>query len=100
MKNIIRRSIKAALALIVDLSKTVRATLDNLLSDLFRMIDAGRFLIIEYTKKDGTESRRAISPLRFVLSDAGNISVRAFDHRDQDEANFRVDGITSYQWGR
>ena len=94
MKNVIRRSIRAAIRFTVH---TVIETLDHLLADLFRMIDASRALVIDYTKKDGTRSTRTILPSRFVLSQAGDISIRAYDLDAADDRTFRVDRINAYQ---
>lgn len=95
MKNTIRQSIKAALTVSGVLARSITPSLENLMADLFRMIDSRRSLTIAYTKADGTVSVRTVSPLRFVISAAGDISVRAMD--GDEEKSFRTDRITSYR---
>lgn len=90
----IRRSIRAALTAGTQLVTAARGRHFGLLVTLYRAIDAGADVRITYRDANGTVSERTITPLRFQVSAVGRIVIRAFDHRDQDEASFRTDRMT------
>ena len=92
-----RRSIRAALTTAEALATAVRGRRHSLLVALFRAIDRGTPVRIGYVKADGTASVRVIEPAKLWPSDAGNILLRAYDHRDGEDRTFRVDRITAYQ---
>lgn len=68
----------------------------NTLAHLLGAMAAGRAVTIRYTRKDGEVSRRRIEIHSFQVTSAGNITLRAWDQRDQEMTTFRVDRITHY----
>ena len=92
----IRRTIRAAAHAATALTTAVRGWRFALLVDLYRAIDGGRLVHIGYRKTDGEESTRVIRPLDVRATQAGAITVRAFDLRDGEDTTFRIDRITSH----
>lgn len=91
----IRRSIRAALTTGQALVTVIRGRRHSLLVALFRAIDTGAAVRIGYVKPDGTASERVIEPAKLWPSEAGDITVRAFDRSRGEDRTFRVDRITS-----
>lgn len=96
-RNLIRRTIRAALHTGHALVAAVRGRRFLLLADLYRAIDAGRLLVIGYRKGSGEASTRAVRPLNLRPTEAGHIVLRAFDCRDDADTTFRIDRIHSHQ---
>lgn len=92
--RLIRRTIRAALTASRVLMSAARGTHFRLLVALYAAIDAGAAVRIRYVDSRGTESVRAISPLRLDVTAAGRITVRAWDHRDGEATTFRTDRMT------
>lgn len=88
-----RRSLRAALRAGSALVSAVRGAHYRLLVALYAAIDTRAVVRIRYQDQHGAISVRDISPRRLWLSGAGDTLVTAFDHRDQDQANFRTDRI-------
>jgi predicted DNA-binding transcriptional regulator YafY len=91
--HIARRSLRAAITAGTALVTAARGAHHRLIVALFAAIDAGRAVRIRYTDTHGVVSVRTISPHTLRATTAGWITVRAFDHRDGDEASFRTDRI-------
>lgn len=93
----IRRTIRAAIRTAGALVTAVRGRRFALLVDLYRAVDTGARVVIGYRKTDGSESVRAITPLRLDVTTAGDIVARAADTLRGEDRTFRVDRITSHQ---
>lgn len=68
----------------------------NTLTHLLGAMAAGRAVTIRYIRKDGEVSRRRVEIHSFRVTNAGNITFYAWDHRDQEMTTFRVDRVTHY----
>lgn len=68
----------------------------NTLAHLLGAMAAGRAVTIRYIKENGEVSRRRIEIHSFQVTKAGNFTIRAWDHRDEEMTTFRVDRITHY----
>lgn len=68
----------------------------NTLAHLLGAMAAGRAVTIRYIRKDGVVSRRRIEIHSVQVTSAGNITFRAWDHRDEEMTTFRLDRITHY----
>lgn len=90
----IRRTYAAALRAGSALVTAVRGAHYRLLITLYRAIDTGGSVRIRYQDQHGTVSVRDISPRTLRATDAGRITVRAFDWRDGEDTTFRTDRIT------
>lgn len=66
------------------------------LAHLLGAMAAGRAVTIRYVKENGEVSRRRIEIHSFQVTKAGNITLRAWDHRDAEMTTFRLDRITHY----
>lgn len=86
-----RRSLRAALSAGRHVVAAAVSAHHRLLVRLAEAIDAGRVVRIRYVDRHGAVSVRDISPRDLRATDAGHITVRAYDHRDGDEASFRTD---------
>lgn len=93
--HIARRSLRAALTAGRHVVSAAISAHHRLLVRLYAAIDGGRDLRIRYTDTHGTISVRAISPRSLRATDAGHITVRAYDWRDHDDTNFRTDRIAT-----
>jgi predicted DNA-binding transcriptional regulator YafY len=91
----IRRSIRAAVQAGQKLVTAVRGARFGVLVALFAAIDRGATVRIGYVDSKGVASVRDITPHRLDPTTAGNITCRAFDHRDGEDTTFRVDRMTS-----
>ncbi len=74
----------------------MRKATANTLAHLLGAMAAGRAVTIRYIRKDGEISRRRIEIHSFRVTNAGNITLYAWDERDQEMTTFRVDRITHY----
>jgi predicted DNA-binding transcriptional regulator YafY len=90
----IRRTIRAALHAGRQLVTAVRGHRHRVLVAIYRALDAGADLRIRYQDSKGVDSKRTITPKRLDVTAAGNITVRAFDHRDREDTTFRTDRMT------
>lgn len=86
-----RRSLRAALAAGRHMVAAAISAHHRLLVRLYTAADAGRVVRIRYVDRHGTVSVRDISPRTLRATDAGHITVRAFDWRDQEDTTFRTD---------
>lgn len=68
----------------------------NTLAHLLGAMAAGRAVTIRYIREDGEVSRRRIEIHSFRITNAGNITISAWDQRDAEMTTFRVDRITHY----
>lgn len=68
----------------------------NTLAHLLGAMAAGRAVTIRYIRKDGEVSRRRIEIHSFQVTSAGNITLYAWDQRDEEMTTFRLDRITHY----
>ena len=92
--HIARRTVRAALHAGRHVVGAAISAHHRLLVRLFAAIDTGATVRIRYTDQHGTVSVQTISPRTLRATNTGDITVRAFDHRDGDEANFRTDRIS------
>lgn len=74
----------------------MRKNTTNTLAHLLGAMVSGRAVTIRYIRKDGEVSRRRIEIHSFSVTQAGNITLWAWDQRDQEMTTFRVDRITHY----
>ncbi|WNI19228.1 WYL domain-containing protein [Actinacidiphila sp. ITFR-21] len=95
----IRRTIRAAMSAGRALVTAVRGARFTLLVRLFTAIDQGATVRIAYTDSKGVASVRDITPHRLDTTAAGNITCRAFDHRDGEDTTFRADRMTTLEVG-
>lgn len=86
-----RRSLRAALAAGRHMVAAAISAHHRLLVRLAEAADAGRVERIRYVDRHGTVSVRTISPRDLRATDAGWITVRAFDWRDGEDTTFRTD---------
>jgi predicted DNA-binding transcriptional regulator YafY len=91
--RIVRRTIRAALAVSRHLVTAVRGAHYRLLVRLYAAIDAGATIRIRYTDRAGVTSVRDITPRRLDPTQAGRITCRAWDWRDREDTNFRTDRL-------
>lgn len=94
LRHLLRRTTHAAQAAGWHVVAAAISAHHRLLVRLGEAIDAGATVRIRYTDQHGTVSVRDISPRTLRATTAGDITVRAWDHRDGDEANFRTDRMT------
>jgi predicted DNA-binding transcriptional regulator YafY len=87
----IRRAIRAALHAGRQLVTAARGARFRVLVAIYRALDHGAALRIAYTDRDGVHSVRTITPRRLDVTATGNITCRAFDHRDGEDTTFRTD---------
>ena len=92
----VRRTIAAAAHAGMALVNATARRSFSLLADLFRAIDAGTAVVIGYVKADGTASERVIEPAELRATEAGDITVRAYDRSRGEDRTFRVDRITDF----
>jgi predicted DNA-binding transcriptional regulator YafY len=86
-----RRSLRAALAAGRHVVSAAISAHHRLLVRLLTAADTGAVLRIRYQDQHGQVSVRDISPRTLRATNAGRITVRAFDWRDGDDTTFRTD---------
>lgn len=86
-----RRSLRAALAAGRHMVAAAISAHHRLLVRLYTAADAGATVRIRYVDRHGTVSVRDISPHDLRTTDAGHITVRAYDWRDHEDTTFRTD---------
>lgn len=89
-----RRSLRAALSAGRHVVAAAVSAHHRLLVRLAEAIDAGRAVRIRYVDRHGAVSIRDINPRDLRATDAGFITVRAYDWRDQENTTFRTDRMT------
>lgn len=92
-----RRSLRAALAAGRHMVAAAISAHHRLLVRLYAAIDTGATVRIRYQDRHGVVSVRDISPHTLRATNAGDITVRAYDWRDNDEATFRTDRIAALE---
>ncbi|WUH94493.1 hypothetical protein OG900_33055 [Streptomyces sp. NBC_00433] len=88
-----RRSLRAALAAGRHMVSAAISAHHRLLVRLLAAADTGAVVRIRYQDQHGTVSVRDISPHTLRPTNAGDITVRAFDWRDGEDTTFRTDRI-------
>lgn len=86
-----RRSLRAALSAGRHVVAAAVSAHHRLLVRLTEAADTGQAVRIRYVDRHGTVSVRDISPRTLRATDAGHITVRAFDWRDHEDTTFRTD---------
>lgn len=74
----------------------MRKVTANTTAHLLTAMDNQRAVTIRYVKSNGEVSRRRIEIHSVRVTNAGNVTIRAWDHRDQEMTTFRLDRITGY----
>lgn len=97
MRHLIRRTIRAALGTGQALTDAACRYTFRLLADLYRAADHGGVVVIGYRKGSGEASTRAVRPLDLRVTDAGDLTVRAYDHLRGEDRTFRIDRIVNYR---
>ncbi|MGW5616262.1 WYL domain-containing protein [Streptomyces sp. NPDC003877] len=75
---------------------TNRETTTHTLTRLIRALDAKHPVTITYTKADGTETIRTIEIYDIVVTNAGDIVLKAMDRETGESRTFRLDRLISY----
>ncbi|WP_435279315.1 WYL domain-containing protein [Streptomyces sp. 1222.5] len=75
---------------------TNRETTTQTLTRLITALDNQHPVTITYTKADGTETIRTIEIHNVIVSNAGDILVRAMDRETGEMRSFRIDRIQAY----
>jgi len=75
---------------------TNRETTTHTLTRLIKALDAKHPVTITYVKADGTETIRTIEIADILVTNAGDIVLRAADRDTQEMRSFRLDRIESY----
>ena len=75
---------------------TKNETQHQTLTRLIRALDKRQPVTITYTKADGSETIRTIEIADVIVTNAGDIVLRAADRDTQEMRSFRVDRIVSY----
>lgn len=75
---------------------TNRETTTQTLTRLIKALDAKHPVTITYTKADGTETIRTIEITDVIVTNAGDIVLRAADRDTREMRSFRTDRIVSY----
>jgi predicted DNA-binding transcriptional regulator YafY len=88
-----RRSLRAALAAGRHVVAAAISAHHRLLVRLLTAADTGGTVRIRYQDRHGVVSVRDISPRDLRATEAGFITVRAFDWRDGEDTTFRTDRI-------
>lgn len=89
-----RRSLRAALSAGRHVVAAAVSAHHRLLVRLYTAIDTSAVVRIRYTDSKGVQSERDISPRQLRATDAGHITVRAWDWRDREDTTFRTDRMT------
>lgn len=74
----------------------MRKNSTNTLGHIIKSMVAQTAVSIRYVKKDGEVSRRTIEVHSIKVTKDGNITVLAWDRRDEEMTTFRLDRITHY----
>ncbi|MEV5957285.1 WYL domain-containing protein [Streptomyces sp. NPDC051987] len=75
---------------------TKNETSTTTLTRLIKALDAKHPVTITYTKADGTETIRTIEIQDFVISQAGDILIKALDRETGEMRTWRLDRLVSY----
>lgn len=75
---------------------TKNETSTQTLTRLIKALDAKHPVTITYTKADGTETIRTIELADIIVTNAGDIVLRAADRDTQEMRSFRIDRLVSY----
>ncbi|CAL9350986.1 hypothetical protein SUDANB1_00460 [Streptomyces sp. enrichment culture] len=75
---------------------TNRETTTHTLTRLIKALDAKHPVTITYTKADGTETIRTIEIYDIVVTNAGDIVLKAMDRETGESRSFRLDRLVSY----
>ena len=75
---------------------TDRETTTQTLTRLIKALDNQHPVTITYTKADGTETIRTIEITDVIVTNAGDIVLRAADRDTREMRSFRTDRIVSY----
>lgn len=75
---------------------TKNETTTQTLTRLIKALDAKHPVTITYTKADGTETIRTIELADIIVTNAGDIVLRAADRDTQEMRSFRIDRIQTY----
>lgn len=75
---------------------TNRETSTTTLTRLIKALDAKHPVTITYTKADDTETIRTIEIADVIVTNAGDIVLRAADRDTQEMRSFRLDRIVAY----
>ena len=73
-----------------------RETVEATLTRLIKAMDTQTPVTIAYTKADGTESVRTIEIHDFVVTAAGDITIKAMDRETGEQRTFRLDRVRHY----
>jgi predicted DNA-binding transcriptional regulator YafY len=79
---------------------TKNETVTQTLTRLIRALDRKQPVTITYVKSDGTTTIRTIEAYDVVISNAGDILIKAMDRETGEARTFRVDRIVSYSTHR
>jgi len=74
----------------------MRKNSTNTLGHIIKSMTAQTAVSIRYVKENGEISRRTIEVHSIKVTKAGNITVQAWDRRDNEMTTFRLDRITHY----
>lgn len=75
---------------------TANETSTQTLTRLITALDKQQPVTITYTKSDGSTTIRTIEIFNVIVSNAGDILVRAIDRETREVRSFRIDRIVSY----
>ena len=75
---------------------TKNETTTQTLTRLIKALDANHPVTITYIKADGTQTIRTIEIYDIVISNAGDIVIKAMDRESQEARSFRLDRLVSY----
>ena len=76
--------------------RTRNETQHQTLTRLIKALDAKHPVTITYVKADGTETIRTIEIQDFVISQAGDILIKALDRETGEMRSWRLDRLVSY----
>ena len=79
---------------------TKNETVTQTLTRLITALDKKQPVTITYVKSDGTTTIRTIEAYDIVISNAGDILIKAMDRETGEARTFRVDRIVSYSTHR
>jgi predicted DNA-binding transcriptional regulator YafY len=79
---------------------TKNETVTQTLTRLITALDKKQPVTITYVKSDGTTTIRTIEAYDVVISNAGDILIKAMDRETGEARTFRVDRIVSYSTHR
>ena len=79
---------------------TKNETVTQTLTRLIRALDKKQPVSLTYVKSDGTTTIRTIETYDIVISNAGDILIKAMDRETGEARSFRLDRIVSYSTHR